>query len=126
MKLRISANTIRLRLTRPEAQRLAGGEALQERLDLPPAPLSYSLETKPGSGITALLDAGVLRIVAPLDSVRRWSSSDEVGIECDVPGTGSKPIRLLIEKDFRCAHDPAEVQADCFPNPRGEDDKVTS
>ena len=120
MKLRISGNSIRLRLTRSESERLASGQRLQERLDLPPAPLSYWLETKEVGEISAWLGAGELRITAPLDAVRRWSSSDEVGIEGAVPGASGKQIRLLIEKDFRCAHDPADVQADCFPNPREE------
>lgn len=123
MKLRISGNSIRLRLTRSEVQRLASGQPLGERLDLPPAPLSYSIETKTDGEMSASLDERGLCISAPLGAVQRWSSGDEVGIEGEVPGREGKSIRLLIEKDFRCAHDPAEVQADCFPNPREGDEE---
>ena len=122
MKLRIYGNSIRLRLNQSEVRDLAAGQPVEERTELAPEPLVYRIESfDAGDAIGASLARGELRVVVPRAQARRWADGDDVAMTAEVPSTrGGERVRLLIEKDFRCLHGPAQEQADCYPNPRAE------
>ena len=122
MKLRIYGNSIRLRLNRSEVRALAAGQAVEQRTELAPEPLTYRIETSGGAdAISATLAGGQLRVTVPRLGARQWAEGDDVAMAHEIPSArGGEPVRLLIEKDFQCMHGEAEDQADCFPNPRAE------
>jgi hypothetical protein len=122
VKLRIYDNSIRLRLTRTEVFRLGRGETIEGHTNLSPQPLIYELTAAEECAVPhATFLHGTLRIAVPRASAASWTSSDHVAIEAilPVPPGGPHPPQILIEKDFRCLHGPAEDQEDCFPNPLG-------
>ncbi len=115
MKLRLHDNTIRLRLSRGEVDRLVGEGRVEESIAFASgARLGYALVASAGAGaVGARFEGGRLVVEAPADAAAAWARSNETGIEA-APETGP---RILIEKDFQCLHAPESPDADAFPNP---------
>jgi hypothetical protein len=110
MKLRFHGDSLRLRLSQAEMARLAETGRVQDALTFAPGQtLSYSLET--GAALAAEFDGRRISIVVPVAAAKHWIESDEAGI-----GGVSGPVKVLVEKDFRCLHS-GEEDADAFPNP---------
>ncbi len=123
MKLRIQDNSIRLRLTRSEVTVLAQGEAITCQTDLAPQHLVYKLGVAANCPFPRVtFQRGHLDITVSISTVKKWASSDQVGIEAVLPSSSSdqSPVQLLIEKDFKCLHGSPEHQEDCFTNPLPE------
>lgn len=114
MKLRIWHNSLRLRLSQSEVARLAAGGHIEESLDVPNAsPLRYAIAaTADSGGIWARFENGLLQVAMPAEQARSWAQSDDVGVYTD------SPLRIAIEKDFRCLSAPESENApDAYPNP---------
>ena len=113
MKLRIRGNSIRLRLTRGEVERIAHGETIEEIVDLFPMPFAYSLVVREAVKIEAVFDGGSLAVTVPEHQAAEWAKGDAVGMESD----GSE-VRILIEKDWACVKPRAdEDESDMFDHP---------
>lgn len=121
MKLRVRANTLRLRLTRSEVDALARGETVWEATPFPDgSSFTYAL-VPTGSTVTASLrndDGGsVVAVHVPAAAAREWAVSETVGLLGD-GGLEVGPLHVLIEKDFDClAPRPGDESMDTFPNP---------
>jgi hypothetical protein len=114
MKLRIHANSVRLRLSRSEVARLTETGRLEEKLDFPGgARLIYAIESGDVPVPQASFDAATIRVKLPRDWVDRWATTGEVGIsgECVFDG---HVLAVLVEKDFQCTH--ADPDPDAYPN----------
>ena len=110
MKLRFHGDSLRLRVSQAEMARLAETGRVEDTLTFAPGQtLSYSLET--GAALAAEFDGRRIAIVLPAAAAKHWMESDEAGIE-----GASGPVKVLVEKDFRCLHSRDE-DADAFPNP---------
>ena len=120
MKLRIRADTLRLRLTRSEVDRIAAGETIEEITPFPDGTaLTYAL--RPGSVRGAeqvASDAGTrIDIEIPSSAAVEWAQSLEVGF-CGEHPFQLGPLAVLIEKDFTCITPrEGEEELDTFPNP---------
>ena len=118
MKLRIQGNSIRLRLTQAEVQRIAGGETVQEQVSFVP-PFVYSLV--PDSEkvkLAARYEDHTLRVSLPSALAHTWATSEQVSIEETLMLENGNELHVLIEKDFQCLHRrPNEDERDHFPNP---------
>jgi hypothetical protein len=118
MKLRIHANSLRLRLSRSEVALLCERGRLEEKLEFPGgAGLIYALESGDAPAPQASFDGTAIRIVLPRASVARWAASGEVGISGDCAFDG-QVLPILVEKDFQCAH--AAPDPDAYPNVQPE------
>jgi hypothetical protein len=114
MKLRIHADSIRLRLKQSEVATLvAGGEVVETCPTLPVA-MSYAL--RPDAGVSTLTvdaDGARLRVRIPAGWLANWDTDERVGFE-----EAGGPIHLLIEKDFKCANPSTpKDNEDCYENP---------
>ena len=113
MKLRIRGNSIRLRLTKGEVERVAAGETIEEIVELYPMPLTYSLVPREAVKLEAVFDGGSLAVTVPEHQAAAWASGDAVGME-EVSGG----VRLLIEKDWACVKPRADDdESDMFEHP---------
>ncbi len=113
MKLRIRANTIRLRLTQGEVQRLASGERIEERTTFEGgAVLAYAISSSEIAAPRASFAGGAVEVVVPRGAVGVWAASDRVGIE-----GGHGALSILVEKDFACLTPRVHEDDDAFPNP---------
>lgn len=121
MKLRIKGNSIRLRLTQAEVQRIAKRETVQDHLrfgrDTPP--FTYALEVGPkASEITASYQAYSLLVTLPSEVARQWAESNQISLEETLSLDEDASLYVLVEKDFQCLHQrPNEDERDHFPNP---------
>jgi hypothetical protein len=121
MKIRIHANSVRVRLTQSEVRRLAGGNSVEQITAFSPlAKLCSRVESsshvqKP----MATYENHCLTLRLPSIEVRRWAESEEVGIEAEQPAEEGASLHLLVEKDFECLHGREGEIADAFPRPAG-------
>ncbi len=115
MKLRLTGNSLRLRVTRSEVVRLRDHGVLEESADFGSGEiLSYRIESRAGAEPTRVdFRNGLLLVVVPSEIVRVWTFGDDVGIYAQAGAMG-----IAIEKDFHCLTRPLDEQeADTFPNP---------
>jgi len=123
MKLRLRANTLRLRLNQREVEKLAAGEVLREGIEFPGGTsLSYLLKVAPAAEAQAFFEGGRIHIIAPRVPILNWAANDELGIYFSLP-TGAEPLEIAIEKDLVCLDGPVEEQ-DPLAFPREMAEKV--
>lgn len=121
MKLRLQSNSIRLRLKRGEVEQLAKTGCVEEKIimgneieDI----FHYILESSSAvSAPLAILQKKGILVQVPVETVARWATSDDVGIEAIVSVGNHGELQVLIEKDFACLNGPEEQNVDTFPNP---------
>lgn len=113
MKLRISGNSVRLRLKPSEVAEIETAGYVEERVEFAPDSfLVYSLRASTSSTVpTASYTDGRLEVRIPQAMAHQWASSSEVAIEAQ-----QDVLSILIEKDFRCVHKDAS-ESDVYPNP---------
>ena len=120
MKLRIKGNSLRLRLTQAEVQRVAEGKAVQEQVSFGSAlpSLWYTLTVEPNAPqITAQYQDHTVRVILPEALAHPWATTEQVSLEATLPLNGEE-LYILVEKDFQCLHQrPREDEHDQFPNP---------
>ncbi len=108
MKLRLRKNSLRLRVNRREAQSLASGIALQERVEFPGGTaLSYIVEPVSNAPADTSFQDGVIRIGIPREQLRAWETSDEIGVYLEFPA-GGNTLNIALEKDLECVDGPEE------------------
>ena len=114
MKLRIHADSIRLRLKQSEVKALVEGREVVETCPTVPVALRYSLCANPAvTSLVAHSDGMQLKVHVPAGWLAGWDTDERVGFESTGGG-----IHLLIEKDFKCSL-PASPNdnEDCYENP---------
>lgn len=114
MKLRIHADSIRLRLKQPEVKSLVEGREVVETCPTLPVPLTYVLRPDPAvAALAAHSDGACLTIRVPSAWLAGWDTDSRVGFE-----SNDGVIQLLIEKDWKCANPSTpKDNEDCFENP---------
>ena len=118
MKLRIRGNSIRLRLTRNEVERIAGGEIVEENVDFGPGGkrFGYALQIGDGDRLGAAFDGERIVVNVPRAQAAEWTGTDLVGLEAENNG-----MLILVEKDFACLTPRrGEDETDMFTNPSPE------
>lgn len=95
MKIRLSPQTLRVRLGRAEVQGLAKGQPLHLELALPGQPLGFALSVEDADGV--LHTQGHVRIHLCAEKMRRWAQSQQERYPFE-PGA----LRVHIERDFAC------------------------
>ncbi len=112
MKLRLHANSIRLRLSRCEVAQLGANGKVEELVAFPDGgTFGFSIASTDVPKITASLVDSRILLSVPCAMANDWVVSDQVGLEA--PG-------ILIEKDFQCLHEGIAAKDDSFPNPLQE------
>ena len=114
MKLRIRGNSIRLRLSKGEVERIGRGLPVEETVDLYPMSFAYSLSPREAVRIEAIFDGGNLAVVVPEHQAEAWANGSSVGMETE----DGAEVKILIEKDFACVKPRAgEDESDMFEHP---------
>jgi hypothetical protein len=123
MKLRLQGNSVRLRLTRSEVERLREAGLVEESVDFGGGDLfAYRLQSGLEQGpVEAAFGQGIITVSISKEAARAWAGSDEVGLYAQ-----SGFLTILIEKDFRCLTGRADAQeADAYPHP-GQTSEIRS
>ena len=121
MKVRIKGDSLRLRVSRSEVERLLEGDCLEETIHFAPdecARFTYALQQDRLIGEpTVEYTENRATVVIPADRANAWGISDQVGIAADIDLGNIGSLALLIEKDFACLDRSDEDNHDTFPNP---------
>ncbi len=124
MKIRIKANTIRLRLTQPEVERFAREGYVGSTLHFNPQhQLHYALVRDEGATtVQAHYRDHEILVKVPMGIAEEWTETDRVGFQNAATslstGRADDPLFILVEKDFQCLHQrPHEDEGDQFPHP---------
>ena len=115
MKLRLQGNSVRLRLTRSEVERLRDTGLVEESVDFSGGELlAYRLQSRPEPGpVRAEFRQKTVTVSVSAEVAQAWAASDEVGIYAQ-----SGALAILVEKDFRCLSRPLDEQdRDAYPHP---------
>ncbi len=124
MKLRISGNSIRLRLSQSDVNLLVSEGKIAEKLLFPTPSHSfeYKLSILKSSDIPhVLFDGQKMIFEIPQLEINNWANSNQEGIYKTINIENNKELNLQIEKDYKCLHKENET-TDTFPNPK-EDSK---
>lgn len=121
MKLRILGNKIRFRLSEPEVYAFSEVHQVQAALNINPLEknnLRYSLNCDAAfTNSNIEFNLNELKINVPLNDVKSWAASDQVGLEYPVIVPSGEDFTILIEKDFQCLTERGEDESKLFPNP---------
>lgn len=121
VKLRIQDNSIRLRLTRTEVERLNDDGDVTATASFPGgSSLRYAVRRSAGARkLAARFDAAGITVTIPAHTVRDWAETEQVSIEGDETLEGSNTLAILIEKDFACLKPrEGDDESDMFPHPQ--------
>ena len=125
MKLRIRGDSLRLRLSQGDVQRLGTHGRVESATHFAPGPegrLGIELVVDLHAVVVAAeLEPRCIRVRLPTDLARVLTDTEEVGVRAEQDaGEGTKLV-ILIEKDFECVvAREGEPESDGFPNPRAE------
>jgi tRNA threonylcarbamoyladenosine modification (KEOPS) complex Pcc1 subunit len=121
MKLRITGNSLRLRLNRTDVATLINIGRLEETIHFTTderSKLTYGLEHKQSSTRTTLrYQAPEVVITLATNDVTMWVESDQVGIYSKLDLGPHGILDLSIEKDFACLDGIEADNTDTFTNP---------
>lgn len=120
MKLRIRDNSLRLRLTRGEVDKLRDDGLVAAKTVFPGGrDFSYVLESSPASVKPgAFFSECVITVRLPESIVRAWANTEQVSISDQLQLDGGEYLSILVEKDFAClAPRAGEDDSDMYPHP---------
>ena len=120
MKLRIKGDSLRLRLTRGEVQRLADSGSVEEHVHITAqGVLVYRLQrVSARASLGATFANGVIEIQVSEQAADRWCTSDLVTLD-HTQSVGSARVRIVVEKDWAClAPREDEDESDNFRHPK--------
>jgi hypothetical protein len=103
MKLRITTNSIRLRVRKSDLQALETAGAVYGQVDFPLGEsFHYSLALGEVASLQARWADGMLVVELPAAAGRAWMNSEQVGLAHHLPLPAGGSLELLVEKDFPC------------------------
>ena len=127
MKLRITSDSIRLRLSPTDVQLFRENGMVEETLQIGPASgqrMVYRLvRDEAAPFVAANLENNLLAVTVPSSDAIEWTGSDQVGIEGVHSSPSGSRVKILVEKDFACLTERAgHEDMDTFPNPGASQD----
>lgn len=123
MKLRIKGDSLRLRVSPSDLERLISSGRVEETIHFGPGErkLTYALELLEHSPdaaprMTLRYLPQEIAVVIPGPEARRWAEGADVGLYGEA-AAGECRLELAVEKDFRCLVGDDRENEDAFPNP---------
>ena len=119
MKLRIKDNSIRLRLTQTEVEKIGNGDQIHNNLNFPGGErVSYLLVGSAVENPEIDYKDNRISISVPTEILTIWANSNEVSLLYELSLDHDNVLKLLIEKDFACLTPREdEDESDLFPHP---------
>jgi hypothetical protein len=118
MKVRITHDTIRIRLNQTEVRSLGEGQSVQMRTPVTDGTsLCSILQPSLSEKIVVSLQPFSLAVDVPRPQLLAWATGDSITLESRQEN-GGDGLTVLIEKDFHCLHRDTADDVDTFPNPK--------
>jgi hypothetical protein len=121
MKVRLSENSIRLRLLQSEVEKVRKSGSVSEKIQFNQSQiLTYTLKTSNDAAeISARYEEGEIVVEIPPDAARNWTETNLVGLEKEQRTSETATLKITIEKDFVCLDRAFDADnADAFPHPK--------
>ena len=120
MKLRISDNSIRIRVSKVEAEKLMQFETIQMTTGFPAdTQLSCQLIPSKVDDLGCTFSSNSISIFIPESMIEAWKSSGTAELETTLHLENGQELLILVEKDFkRLSNRAKEDESDLFINPR--------
>jgi len=126
MKLRIKDNSLRIRITQPELNRLFHEGEIKAYTRLGPDPsqvfqYGLSVDTK-REVLSVHYHCNVLMVTITEGMMTEWKEDDKVGFDTVLATGNGEHLRIVIEKDFKCLHPGKnrEPELDNYPHPMAQ------
>lgn len=118
MKIRIKANSVRIRLTKTEVDRLSATGYLEEQTLFINNKFVYAVQSMDnGTELSAVLEPHKITLFVSKALLKDWAKNDVVGFNSRMPVAENGSLYLLLEKDFVCLDETTEDQSDNYENP---------
>ena len=121
MKLRIKGNSLRLRVTPSDVERLLRSREIQEHVQFTAIPsdrLTYEVVSSSSEAKTTVAyRPGNITVSVPEGQLKNWAGSNDVGVYAEVALGDDQVLTVAIEKDFACLDLSDAENEDTFPNP---------
>ncbi len=119
MKLRISGNSIRLRLSVTDVASLVNSGSVDASCIIGMGTLIYQItQDYNQKQLSATISDGNIVVKIPNDWLTNWDNDERIGFD----GNDSNGLYILIEKDFQCIKPrPQEDELDLYNNPQTND-----
>jgi hypothetical protein len=107
MKLRITSDQIRFRLSDKEVKALGEGVTLLLAVHFGAGSHAMNCEIIPAIDemfIHAYHNEGCITVSLPLDQATKWANSEEEGIYATIKTEIGSSLSIAIEKDYPCKH----------------------
>lgn len=118
MKLRIKGNSLRLRLSKTDVEKLVVAKYLEERTSFGSNSFGYALQIKDaGDEVSADFDGSKITVFIPEIFIKGWAINDVVGFNATKQVSEAESLYILVEKDFKCLDEVTEDQQDNYENP---------
>ena len=118
MKLRMKGNSLRIRLTKTEVDKLSNTGCLEEHTVFTGNQFIYALQAVDNATVlSASLDINKITMFVPRAFLSGWPQNDITGIDVHMPINEKESLYLLLEKDFVCLDENTEDQSDNYENP---------
>ena len=118
MKLRIKGNSLRLRLSKTDVEKLAVSRYLEERTSFGSHTFGYALQIKDaGDELSADFDGSKITVFIPEIFTKDWAVNDVIGFSSTTEVSDAESLHILVEKDFKCLDEAIEDQSDHYENP---------
>ena len=115
MKLRCTANSIRLRVRKSDLDVLQNQGEVSAPINFAPGiKLEYSLKLGQVEQPQANYTAHQIIVILPAELAAQWINSEDVSIEYQQAYAEGQCLQVLIEKDFPCRHTEEKDLQDTF------------
>jgi hypothetical protein len=118
MKIRIKGNSVRIRLSKAEVEKLGDTGYIEEHACFGSNRFVYALRTElHANELSASFDEGKITMYIPASFIKDWAVNEVVGFEGMMAVSHAESLQLLVEKDFQCLDQTIEDQSDNYENP---------
>jgi hypothetical protein len=121
MKVRISGNSLRFRVSRSDLASLQADVRIETVIHFAPEPdarFTYALERSSSAQKLAVrYTPGEVTVLLPAAQANAWSATEQVGVYESLDIGHAERLDILLEKDFACIDGTDAQNADTFPNP---------
>lgn len=117
MKIRFRKNTIRFRLDQVDIENLNKKGSCEDQISIPPNNILFAIHISEDSNLKIIFDPYCLKLEVPSAIIAPMLEGNQVGFECQIPGTGDSILNILVERDFKCLIPRGEEDAHSFDNP---------
>ncbi|MEO1652062.1 MAG: hypothetical protein AAFU64_00835 [Bacteroidota bacterium] len=116
MKLRMTKNSIRIRIRKSELALLKENQKISESVQFPGAPaFQFSLAiVKQEDKLKARLENQHLGLFLSPSAAEYWFAPSQVSLESFIDLPEGEQLHLLLEKDFPCLDRPEQDKSDTF------------